>query len=136
MKRRVLALLTAWILAFACVGVGFASEAEQSDPAESTVTAAKEDAADGDSTTGEEEDADVTVKGKLIEVSLQTGSSHARANYNRLSSALKKLGRDNFTLLSPDPLLILLTASPPSLSQRITAIQAAAPSHGPQSPSR
>ena len=40
-----------------------------------------------------------------------------------LISALKKLSRENFANLSPDPLLVRLTYSHPTLSQRISAIE-------------
>lgn len=40
-----------------------------------------------------------------------------------LISALKKLGRENFSDLSPDPLLVKLEYSHPPLSQRIEAIE-------------
>lgn len=40
-----------------------------------------------------------------------------------LISALKKLGRDNFAHLSPDPVLVVLEYSHPPLSQRIAAIE-------------
>ncbi len=40
-----------------------------------------------------------------------------------LISALKKLSRENFSNLSPDPLLVKLTYSHPTLSQRIYAIE-------------
>ena len=40
-----------------------------------------------------------------------------------LISALKKLSRENFSNLSPDPLLVRLTYSHPTLSQRISAIE-------------
>ncbi len=40
-------------------------------------------------------------------------------------SCLKKLSRDNFSNLSPSPLLVKLTYSHPPLSQRIAAIEAA-----------
>lgn len=42
-----------------------------------------------------------------------------------LISALKKLTRENFGDLAPDPLLVSLTYSHPTLSQRIDAIEAA-----------
>ena len=42
-----------------------------------------------------------------------------------LVSALKKLGRDNFVHLSPDPVLVVLEYSHPPLSQRIAAIEKA-----------
>ncbi len=42
-----------------------------------------------------------------------------------LISGLKKLTRENFGDLAPDPLLVKLTYSHPTLSQRIAAIQAA-----------
>ena len=41
-----------------------------------------------------------------------------------LISALKKLARENFANLSPDPLLVKLTYSHPTISQRIDAIEA------------
>lgn len=40
-----------------------------------------------------------------------------------LKEALKKLSRDNFAHLSPDPLLVVLEYSHPPLSQRIAAIE-------------
>ena len=40
-----------------------------------------------------------------------------------LASALKKLARENFSDLSPDPLLVKLEYSHPPLSQRINAIE-------------
>ena len=41
-----------------------------------------------------------------------------------LTEALKKLSRDNFAHLSPDPMLVALEYSHPPLSQRIAAIEA------------
>lgn len=41
-----------------------------------------------------------------------------------LTEALKKLSRDNFAHLSPDPMLVVLEYSHPPLSQRIAAIEA------------
>ena len=40
-----------------------------------------------------------------------------------LVEALKKLSRDNFSHLSPDPMLVVLEYSHPPLSQRIAAIE-------------
>ena len=42
-----------------------------------------------------------------------------------LVSALKKLAKENFSDLSPSPVLVALEDSPPTLSQRIDAIEAA-----------
>ena len=47
-----------------------------------------------------------------------------------LISALKKLSRENFSDLSPAPLLVALEYSHPTLSQRIAAIEAAASDQG------
>ena len=47
-----------------------------------------------------------------------------------LISALKKLSRENFSDLSPAPLLVALEYSHPTLSQRIAAIEAAASDRG------
>jgi len=44
-----------------------------------------------------------------------------------LITGLKKLAKDNFSHLSPSPLLVKLTYSHPPLSQRIAAIEAALP---------
>ena len=44
-----------------------------------------------------------------------------------LISALKKLARENFSDLSPSPILVALEYSHPTLSQRITAIEALLP---------
>ncbi len=41
-----------------------------------------------------------------------------------LAEALKKLSRDNFAHLSPDPMLVVLEYSHPPLSQRLAAIEA------------
>ena len=42
-----------------------------------------------------------------------------------LVSALKKLAKENFSDLSPSPVLVALEYSHPTLSQRIDAIEAA-----------
>ncbi len=44
-----------------------------------------------------------------------------------LVSALKKLARENFSDLSPSPILVALEYSHPTLSQRIAAVQTASP---------
>ena len=70
-------------------------------------------------------------------LSLATGFHSRRAEYradaqavqegyaDALISGLKKLARENFADLSPDPLLVKLTYSHPTLSQRIEAIRKA-----------
>ncbi len=82
MKSRILAVILSLLLVFACTGTGLAAEVE---------TEASELSLQALSAT-EKAEKDPVVKGKVIEVSLQKGSSRARSNYNKLSSALKKGG--------------------------------------------